>query len=385
MAAVIKRPAEEHALKKLISEFPVTALLGPRQCGKTTLASGLGADHYFDLEDPRAARQMDDPLLALEALRGLIVIDEFQRRPELFPVLRSLVDRKLGQRYLILGSASRELLRQSSESLAGRIAYYELAGLRVSDFTSDVVPRLWLRGGLPPAVTARTEESSLRWRANYLRSFLERDLPQLGIPIPATTMRRFWEMLSHYHGQLLNFSELGRSFGVSDATARRWTDILESALMIRLLPPWRVNMGKRLVKSPKLYVRDSGLFHALQSIESRRQLLAHNRLGASWEGFVVEEISKAVRPEAMYFWRTHNGAELDLLWRKGGRNWGAEVKWASAPQLTPSIKIASKDLELSHLWVVYPGTGTYRLSADVTVLPMSSVRDPWPYPSPRRK
>jgi predicted AAA+ superfamily ATPase len=385
VAAIVERPSEERALKALVAEFPVTALLGPRQCGKTTLAARLGADRYFDLEDPRAARQMDDPLLALEELRGLIVIDEFQRRPELFPVLRSLVDRRLGQRYLILGSASRELLRQSSESLAGRIAYYELAGLRISDLPPDSMPRLWLRGGFPSSAIARTEDSSIRWRANYVSTFLERDIPQLGIPIPAATMRRFWEMLSHYHGQLLNYSELGRSFGISDTTARRYVDILESTFMLRLLQPWHENLGKRLVKSPKLYVRDSGLFHTLQTIESRRQLLVHNRLGASWEGFIVEEIAKVIRTDGLYFWRTHNGAELDLFWRKGGRSWGVEVKWASAPEVTPSMRIAAKDLELSHLWVVYPGSDTFKLAPGVTVLPVSCVREPWPYPAAKRK
>lgn len=385
MATIVERPSEERALRALVAEFPVTALLGPRQCGKTTLAARLGADHYFDLEDPRAARQMDDPLLALEELRGLIVIDEFQRRPELFPVLRSLVDRKLGQRYLILGSASRELLRQSSESLAGRIAYYELAGLRISDFPSDSMPRLWLRGGFPSSVIARTEDSSIRWRANYFRTFLERDLPQLGISIPAATMRRFWEMLSHYHGQLLNYSELGRSFGISDVTARRYVDILESTFMLRLLQPWHENLGKRLVKSPKLYVRDSGLFHTLQTIESRKQLMAHNRLGASWEGFMIEEIAKVIRTDGLYFWRTHNGAELDLFWRKGGRSWGVEVKWASAPEVTPSMRNAIKDLGLSHLWVVYPGSETFKLAPGITALPSSGVREPWPYPAAKRR
>jgi hypothetical protein len=381
---VVDRPVEQRALKALLSQFPVTALIGPRQCGKTTLAGRLGASHHFDLEDPRAARQMDDPLLALEPLRGTVLIDEVQRRPELFPILRSLVDRRLGQRYLLLGSVSPDLLRQSSESLAGRIAYYELSGLRVGDVGGEALPRLWLRGGLPPSVLARTESASMTWRESYIRTYLERDIPQLGITIASATLRRFWEMLSHYHGQLLNYSELGRSFGISDTAARRYVDLLESTFMIRLLRPWHANLGKRLVKAPKLYLRDSGLFHTLQAVGTHKQLLAHNRLGASWEGFAIEEIAKVLRTDALHFWRTHNGAELDLFWRKGGKSWGVEVKWASAPEVTPSMRGAMADLDLAHLWVIIPGSAGFRLSPRITALPLSDVRDPWPYPSARR-
>jgi uncharacterized protein len=382
--AIVDRPVEEREIKVLLAEFPVTALLGPRQCGKTTLALRLGADHYFDLEDPRAARQMDDPVLALESAGGTIVIDEVQRKPDLFPVLRSLVDRKLRQRFLLLGSASPDLLRHSSESLAGRIAYYELSGLRVADMPGGSLPRLWLRGSLPPSALARTEAASVRWRENYVRMFLERDIPQLGITTASATLRRFWEMLSHYHGQLLNYSELGRSFGISDTAARRYVEILEGTFMVRLLRPWHANLGKRLVKAPKLYLRDSGVFHTLQAIETRRELLVHNRLGASWEGFVIEEIAKVLRTDGLYFWRTHNGAELDLYWRKGGKAWGAEVKWAGAPEVTPSMRNAIVDLDLAHLWVVYPGSETFRMSPQITALPLSAVRDPWRYPGARR-
>jgi uncharacterized protein len=380
MPELIHRPAEMRALQTLLADFPVVAILGPRQSGKTTLAGLVKADHYLDLEDPRAARRMENPLLTLEPMKGLVVIDEVQRLPELFPILRSIVDRRLGQRFLLLGSASGDLIRHSSESLAGRVAYLDIGGLRAADVGTDGIPSLWLRGALPPAFTARSDEASWTWRQNYVRTFLERDIPQLGITIPAATLRRFWEMLSHYHGQILNWSELARSFGVSDTTVRRYVDILQGTFMVRVLQPWYVNVGKRLVKAPKLYLRDSGILHALQAIDTRDQLLSHPKLGASWEGFVIEEVSKALRAEALYYWRTHTGAEMDLTWQRHGKRWGVEVKWADAPAITPSIRNALVDLELEHVWVVYPGTERYRLSEQVTALPAAEVREPWPYP-----
>ena len=378
---MIERPSDRTAIADLLAAFPVTAILGPRQSGKTTLAREFSADHVFDLENPRDAALLAEPQLALEALSGLIVIDEVQRRPELFPLLRYLVDTRPMQRYLILGSASRDLLRQSSESLAGRVAYHELGGLRLSDVGGERWRDLWLRGGLPPAYTAATEAASHRWRQQYIGTFLERDIPQLGITIPAATLRRFWTMLCHYHGQVLNCAELARAFGISDVTVRRYLDILEGTFMVRLLQPWHVNIGKRLVKRPKLYFRDSGILHALLAIRAPSDLAAHNKLGASWEGFALEVVARAIgkRNEELAFWATHNQAEVDLLWQEHGRNWAVEVKYADAPRLTRSMASAMADLELAHLWVVYPGDRAYPLAAGVSTLPVAEIGDHWLY------
>ena len=363
--------------------FPVVAIVGPRQCGKSTLARTFDAAHFFDLENPRDLALLDQPQLALEGLSGLIVIDEIQRAPDLFPLLRYLVDHQPGQRYLILGSASRDLLSQSSETLAGRIAYHELGGFGLRDLDSGRWRELWLRGGMPRSVLASSDESSALWRQQYIATFLERDIPQLGIRIPAATLRRFWTMICHYHGQILNHSELARSFGISDMTVRRYLEILEGTFMIRLLQPWHVNLGKRLVKRPKLYLRDSGLFHSLLAIDSFPQLASHNKLGASWEGFALETASRAIgkRSEELSFWATHSGAEVDLFWQHGGKNLAVEVKYADAPRLTPSMKSALSDLELDHLWVLYPGDRRYPLADKVTVLPLAQVGNAWPYPA----
>lgn len=315
------------------------------------------------------------PQLALESLSGLIVIDEIQRAPDLFPLLRYLVDHKPDQQYLILGSASRDLLRQSSETLAGRIAYHELAGLRLKDLGPSHWRDLWLRGGMPRSLLAKSDAASSTWRQQYIATFLERDIPQLGIQIPAHTLRRFWTMICHYHGQILNHSELARSFGISDMTVRRYLDILEGTFMIRLLQPWHTNLGKRLVKRPKIYLRDSGLFHSLLAIDSITQLATHHKLGASWEGFALEAairtLSKA--PASFHFWATHTGAEIDLFWQHAGKNYGIEVKYADAPKLTPSMKSALQDLSLAHLWVLYPGDRAYPLTETITVLPVTQI------------
>lgn len=365
-----------------MAEFPVTAILGPRQCGKTTLAREFAADHYFDLENPRDAAMLAEPQLALESLSGWIVIDEVQRVQNLFPLIRHLVDTRKNQRYLILGSASRDLLRQSAESLAGRIAFHELGGLRLGDIGTNHWRKLWLRGGLPRSYTARTDELSRQWREQYVATFLERDIPQLGITIPAATLRRFWLMLCHYHGQVLNYSEFARSFGVSDMTVRRYLDILEGTFMVRLLQPWHVSLGKRLVKRPKLYIRDSGLLHVLLAIRSARDLAAHNKLGASWEGFALETTARAIgkRSEELCFWGTHSGAEVDLFWQERGRNWAIEVKYADAPRFTPSMASALEDLDLTHLWVIYPGDRAYPLADKVSTLPLAAVEERWQYP-----
>jgi len=277
-------------LKKLTGQFPVTAILGSRQCGKTTLANAIGGDYYFDLENPRDIERFSQPQLALESLKGLIVIDEIQRIPELFPILRFLVDTNKDQRYLILGSASRDLISQSSESLAGRIGYMYLGGFSINETGCENWRTLLLRGGYPRSFLADSDDQSYEWRQQYITTFLERDIPALGISIPSLTLRRFWIMLSHYHGQILNYSELARSFGISDSTVKRYIDILCGTFMTRLLMPWHINISKRLVKAPKLYIRDSGIFHALQSITSEGELLANPKKGASWEGFALEEI-----------------------------------------------------------------------------------------------
>lgn len=378
---LIERKTDFQAISKLLNSFPVVGLLGPRQCGKTTLARELTFDHYFDLENPRDIARLGQPQLALEDLKGLIVIDEIQRSPDLFPLIRYLVDNHPQQKYLILGSASRDLLKQSSESLAGRIAYFHLGGFRITDVGRESIKKLWVRGGLPRSFTPKTDEESRLWRENYITTFLERDIPQLGINIPSHTLRRFWTMLSHYHGQIINYAEFGRSFGISDVTVRKYLAILEGTFMVKVLQPWYVNIGKRLVKRPKIYLRDSGVFHALMAIETMEQLLSHHKLGASWEGFALECVCRSIgkRDQEFYFWNTHAGAEMDLCWQDGGKNWGVEFKYLDAPRLTKSMKIVVDDLDLEHLWVVYPGSEFYKLAENITVLPLKNISDKWDY------
>lgn len=383
----IKRPIDLRQIRERIDSFPVTAILGPRQSGKTTIAREFDFDHYFDLENPRDTARFEQPQLALEDLEGLIVIDEIQRIPDLFPLIRYLVDMNPGQKYLVLGSASRDLIRQSSESLAGRIAYFHLGGFGIHDVGEKHIRRLWIRGGLPDSFLAHSDAQSIIWRENYIATFLERDIPQLGINIPARTLRRFWTMLSHYHGQVLNYAELGRSFGISDMTVRKFIDILEGTFMIQVLQPWHVNIGKRLVKRPKIFIKDAGIFHSLMNIDNQDQLNLHPKLGASWEGFALECTCKSIAkmPHQLYFWRVHAGSELDLFWQQGGKNWGIEFKYADAPRLTKSMKIVTKDLSLEHLWVIYPGKETYRLTENITVMPLKSLPEVWLYnPNPAK-
>ncbi len=378
---MIMRSTDKARLAELMSAFPVTAILGPRQAGKTTLAREFAADHFFDLENPRDAALLAEPQLALESLSGLVVIDEIQRSPDLFPLLRHLVDTHDDQRYLILGSASRDLIQQSAESLAGRIGYHELGGFRLGDVGADQWRRLWMRGGLPPSYVAETDDLSQQWLEQYIATFLERDIPQLGINIPAATLRRFWTMLCHYHGQIMNYAEFARSFGVSDMTVRRYLDILEGTFMVRVLHPWHANIGKRLVKRPKLYFRDTGLLHALMAIRSDRDLASHHKLGASWEGFALEVATRTIgkRNEELSFWATHSGAEVDLLWQEHGKNWAVEIKYADAPRRTPSMASAMEDLDLKHLWVLYPGDRSYALAPGVSTLPIEDLTETWPY------
>ncbi len=371
--SLLPRIKERDAVRAATARSPVTVLLGPRQCGKTTLAKQLDPAHVFDLEEPRSLARLDEPQSALESLVGTVVIDEVQRKPDLFPLLRVLADRPASARFLLLGSASLELVRGVSETLAGRVAYHDLGPLVLDETGPRAWRKLWLRGGFPRSYLAGDDEASAAWREDFIRSHLERDIPALGISIAAETLRRFWLMLSHYHGQTLNLSELGRSFGVSDHTVRRYLDILAGTFMIRLLPPWHANVGKRLVKSPKLYIRDSGLFHALHTISNWEQLESHPKLGASWEGFALEQALRLRRINHPFHWRTHAGSELDLLWQAEGGLWGMEFKYRDAPGMTKSIHSALRDLNLKHLWIVYPGGESYRLHEKVTVLPVAEL------------
>jgi predicted AAA+ superfamily ATPase len=372
---VIQRRIDLAMVHRALRRSPVTVLLGPRQCGKTTLAWQLvppSSLNYFDLEDPQSLARLDQPDTALRPLKKLIVIDEVQRRPELFPLLRVLADRRpVPARFLLLGSASPDLLKQSSETLAGRLEIVPLEGFRLADLGAAAQDRHWLRGGFPRAYTPRREADSVSWRRQFLQTFVERDLPQLGIRIPAMAVRRFWNMLAHYHAQTWNAAELARALAVNESTVRHYLDLLTGVFMVRQLPPWHENLGKRQVKAPKVYVRDSGLLHSLLGITDRRDLENHPKVGASWEGYAVEEIIKAIQPDEAYYWATYNRAELDLLLFKNGRRIGVECKRADAPVLTPSMRIAMSDLKLDHLYVVYPGTRAYTLAKKVEVVPLA--------------
>ncbi len=374
---MIKRTDDLARLRRALGRSRVVALLGPRQCGKTTLARQLlPADslNYFDLEDPESLNRLQEPNTALRSLRGLVVIDEVQRRPDLFPLLRVLADRKpLPARFLILGSASTELLRQSSESLAGRIETVELDGLSLHDVGTSRQQRHWLRGGFPLSYVARSEAQSVVWRREFIRSFLERDLPQMGSNVSSVSLRRFWNMLAHYHGQIWNAAELARSLGVNESTTRRYLDLLAGVFMVRQVQPWFENLGKRQIKSPKIYIRDSGLLHSLLGIGSARELEHHPKVGASWEGYAIEEVLRSLRPDETYFWATHGGAELDLLLFIKGRRIGVEFKRADAPVVTASMRTAMGSLGLHRLFVVYPGTKAYSLAKNMEVLPLQTL------------
>lgn len=369
---MIARKREIEEIKQKLSVFPVTAILGARQTGKTTLARLFDAKHYFDLENPVDLSAFDNPQLTLRGLTGIIVIDEIQRRPELFPILRFLIDTNPEQRFIILGSASRDLIRQSSESLAGRIAYHYLEGFDIEEVGIDKMEELWLKGGFPRSFLADSNEASVLWRDNFITTFLERDIPQLGISISSYTLRRFWLMLSNYNAQTLNYSELSRSFGISDNTARNYIELLEGTFMIRLLPPYFKNIGKRIVKSPKLYFLDSGIYHSLLSLHTKTQLLSNNKLGASWETFALNTLIKTLqlKKEEIYFYATHSGAEIDLFFMRNGKNWGVEFKYQDAPVKTRSMYSCIEDLDLEHLFVVYPGDKQYQIDENITIVPL---------------
>lgn len=378
---MIDRSGHLSALDTLLHRFPVVAVLGPRQVGKTTLARRIfqqrGRGDWYDCEDPRDLARLGDPMLAFSRARGLVVIDEIQRRPELFPALRVLADRRpVRTRFLVLGSASGDLLRQTSESLAGRVAYHELQGFSPQEVGPlQAYDRLWLRGGFPRSFTARSLQESARWRQEFIRTFLERDVPQLGVRIPATSLRRFWSMLAHVHGNVLNWSELGRSLGVTDHVVRSYCDLLEQTFMVRLLKPWHENLAKRQVKAPKVYVRDTGILHSLLDIQDRRQLDRHPKVGASFEGYAMEALAQQLgaRPEECFFWATHAGAELDLLVVRGGVRRGFEMKYTEEPKLTPSMRVAMEDLGLDHLDVIHSGGETFPLSDRIRAVSMDLV------------
>lgn len=374
---MIERTALQQMVQQALARSRVVALIGPRQCGKTTLARRFvppDSVNYFDLEDPVSLARLDQPMTALSPLTGLVVIDEIQRRPELFPILRVLCDRDpLPARFLVLGSASPVLLRQSAESLAGRIEIVTMAGFSLAEVGAAAQARHWQRGGFPLAFLAASDEDSLAWRKNFIQTFLERDLPQLGSAIPAASLYRFWSLLAHYHGQVWNAAEAARALDVSESTTRRYLDLLEGVFLVRQLTPWYANLAKRQIKSPKVYLRDTGLLHQLLGIRTEQELLLHPRSGASWEGYVIEEVIKAVAPDEVYFWGTHAGAELDLLLVKHGRRLGVECKRMDAPRLTASMQIALADLALDHLTVLYPGDRPYPLADRVTVVPLAAI------------
>jgi len=372
---MIARPRHLRQVQTLLRTHPVVGILGARQVGKTTLARELaegfpGAVTRFDLEDPRDLARLADPMLALGGLDGLVVLDEVQRSPGLFPVLRVLVDEaepEPARRFLVLGSAGPDLLRQGSETLAGRIGYHELSGFAVDEVGMDTSDRLWLRGGFPRSLLARDEADSFEWRRGFVRTFLERDLPALGVQVPAPTLHRFWRMLAHYHGQTWNGAELGRAFGVAATTVRRYLDTLSAALVVRALPPWHENVGKRQVKSPKVYFADTGLLHALLGIEDGADLDGHPKVGASWEGFVIEQLAVhlGARPEELHFWATHAGAELDLFVVRGRRRLGFEIKRTTAPANTRSMHYARESLGLDRIDVVHAGEHTFPLAEGI--------------------
>ena len=374
---MIERRRSIAAMRAALNRSPVTLLVGPRQSGKTTLARLIvppSSVEYFDLEDPRSLARLSEPMTALSPLRGVVVIDEIQRRPGLFSILRVLVDRKpLPARFLILGSASPRLLRQSSETLAGRVEVLTLGGFSLTDLGAGALSRHWRRGGFPRSYLARTESDSQIWRQQFIQTYLERDLPELGVSMPAPTMLRFWTMLAHFHAQVWNAAEPARSLGISMPTVRRYLDFFTGLYLVRQLHPWHENLAKRQVKAPKLYIRDSGVFHSLHGLASEKDILSHPKAGASWEGYVLEEILQSVPHEGAFFWATHTGAELDLLLFRKGRRHGVEIKYQDAPSLTASMRIALQDLQLDHLTVIYPGDQAYSLADRVDVVPFVQV------------
>jgi len=371
---MIQRPSYITKLSNALRRSPITALLGPRQSGKTTLSRLFGKGKkaiYFDLESQPDLIRLQNPEMMLGSLKNIIILDEIQEMPELFPVLRVLADRPNNPaRFLSLGSASPYIIKNISETLAGRVEFIELSGFDLTEIASESMERLWVRGGFPKSFLADSDDDSLAWREGFISTFLERDIPLLGIRIPPTAMRRFWTMLAHYHGQTWNASELSRSMGVSDKTVRSYLDILTGTYMIRQLQPWHENIAKRQVKAPKIYFRDSGLLHNLLSLIDMHTLLGHPRVGASWEGFALEQFLNIVQPSEAFFWSTHSGAEIDLFFQYRGRRYGVEFKFSEAPKITKSMHAALNDLHLDHLWIIYPGKSSYPADEKISVCPL---------------
>lgn len=378
---MVPRTQEVRRVLGLLLHHPIVALLGARQVGKTTLARQVGLAyegevHFFDLEHPRDLARLTDPLLALERLSGLIVLDEVQLRPDLFPLLRVLADRpNLPARFLILGSASPQLVRGTSESLAGRVAFHDLCGFGPVDVGMDALDDLWIRGGFPRAFLAENSQTSAEWRRDFIRTFLDRDIPQLGITIAPATLRRFWTMIAHVHGRIWNASELGRAFGVAHTTVAGYLDLLVGTYVVRRLSPWYENLGKRQVRSPKIFFTDSGLLHTLLNLDTREDVESHPVCGASWEGFAMDVVLRRLgaRPDECFFWATHAGAELDLLVVRGGHRLGVEFKRSAAPRLTRSMQIARTDLRLDRLLVVHAGDVDYPLADGIDAMALAHV------------
>jgi len=374
---MIDRPVYLNHLSRAVRRSPITALIGPRQCGKTTLARMFAKERtkvLFDLESQPDLNRLQNPQLMLGSFRGLVIIDEIQAMPELFRVLRVLVDRPENKaRFLILGSASPDLVKNVSETIAGRVEFVELSGFDLQEAGTNRSNILWLRGGFPRSFLAPSDDDSLAWREAFIQTFLARDIPQLGISVPPATMRRFWTMLAHYHGQIWNASELGRSLDLSDKTVRSYLDVLAGTFMIRQLQPWYENIGKRQVKAPKVYLRDSGLLHALLNLPDSQTLLGYSRMGASWEGFAIEQVLQSVKPAQAFFWATHTGAEVDLFFISRGRRYGVECKFSETPKITKSMNQALESLNLAHLWIIYPGEHSYPLSKKISVWPLKDI------------
>jgi len=375
---VIQRTQYLETIRHRLERFPVVSVLGPRQVGKTTLAQQIAEEqpsHFFDLEDVDAQRRLAEPKIALERLTGLVVLDDVQRMPELFPLLRVLADRKPAKaRFLLTGSASPALVRGVSESLAGRVALVDVSGFSLSEVGEDEWRKLWWRGGFPLSYLAETDATSREWQEEFVATLLERDMPQLGITIPAATLRRFWLMLTHYHAQVWRGSELARSLGASEPTMRKYLDILSSTFMVRQLSPWHENLSKRQVKSPKVFLRDSGLLHCLLRLPAFVDLESHPKLGASWEGFALEQVLQITGDRDAYFWATHGGAELDLMVTWHGRRYGFEFKYGDAPSMTKSMHTALQDLKLKRLFVIHPGKDSYEMNDHTEALAIANVR-----------
>lgn len=377
---ILERNAYLASISDRLEDFPIVALPGPRQAGKTTLSRLLTDSmperkvHTFDLESPADLARLTNPELTLSPLEGLIILDEIQRMPELFPILRVLADRPgTPARFLILGSASPELVKGASESLAGRISFVDVSGFSLIEVGTENLARRWWRGGFPLAYLAKNDAAARQWHEDFFRTFLERDIPQLGIRVPAVTLRRFWTMIAHYHGRIWNAAELAKSLGSSEPTARRYLDILSGTYVVRQLPPWFENLKKRQVKAAKVYVRDSGIFHSLLDIADRTALDSHPKLGASWEGFAIEQILSVTGDRNAYFWATHAGAELDLLVFHGGKRLGFEFKYSEKPTTSKSMHVALADLALDHLYVVHPGKHEFPLTETITAIPLPKV------------